>query len=65
MELKDNRRAAYNKRFYESGGVTPQKKQCELASASPAASAVAPAFIKPPERCVQCEEVSPYRTVKI
>jgi len=36
-----------NERFYESGGVTPQKKQCVIASASPAASAVAPAFIKP------------------
>ena len=36
-----------NGRLYESGGVTPQKKQCVIASTSPAASAVAPAFIKP------------------
>ena len=36
-----------NGRLYESGGVTPQKKQCVIASTSPAASTVAPAFIKP------------------
>jgi len=48
MELnKRNGRAAYNMRFYESGGVTPQKKQCEIASTSPAETVVSPAFIKP------------------
>ena len=43
---------APNMRFYESGGVTPPEKQCVIASASPAASSVAPAFIKPPTRYV-------------
>ena len=41
----NRRKPAHNTRFYESGGVTPQKKQCVIASASPAASAV-----KPPPR---------------
>jgi len=49
--------AAYNKRFYESGGGCPQTVLCEFASASPAASAVAPAFIKPLGRCRQAERV--------
>jgi len=46
MNEKDR---THNKRFYESGGVTPPKHLCEFASASPAATAVTPAFIKPPD----------------
>jgi len=46
--------AAGNKRFYESGGVSPQTVLCEFASASPAASSVAPAFIKPLGRYMLC-----------
>jgi len=47
---------AYNKRFYESGGVTPQKMQCVIASTSPAASSVASAFAKPPPRYKQWQD---------
>ena len=48
MNEKDR---THNKRFYESGGVTPQKVQYKFASTSPAATAVPPAFIKPLGRC--------------
>jgi len=70
MNLRNNKvervkSPAGNMWFYESGGVNPQKQQCVIASTSPAASSVAPAFIKPLGRWVQCEEVSLYRTVKI
>ena len=44
---------SHNGRFYESGSVTPLQWKCEFASASPAATAVPPAFIKPLGRCKQ------------
>jgi hypothetical protein len=48
---------AYNERFYESGGVCPQKHLCEFGSLSPARTFVKPAaFIKPPPRWLQCAD---------
>ena len=48
--------AAYNMRFYESGGVTPHEKQYKITSASPAKNTVTPAFIKPPPDYAQADK---------
>jgi len=51
--MVEQRWAAYNERFYESGGVARRKKQYKIASASSAENTVTPAFIKPLGRCKQ------------